>query len=106
MGIEKVTEVIETLQKAGIRIQRGFPPEKMPYLTGTVAAAALEQVDKGLVTVAVRIYTPMRMGSEQCEDTAMLVAQAMAGMGAAYSMTGCKFDSKMGLFTMTVLATH
>ena len=101
MGIEKVTEVIETLQKAGIRIQRGFPPE-----TGTVAAADLEQVDKGLVTVAVRIYTPMRMGSEQCEDTAMLVAQAMAGMGAAYSMTGCKFDSKMGLFTMTVLATH
>lgn len=105
MGLDRITSVIEALQKAGIRAERSFPVGVMPYLTGPVAAVGLERAQAGSVTVAVRIYSPMGLGGEKCEDTAVLAAETVAGMGGAYQMTGCEFNSQMGLFTMLVLAT-
>lgn len=77
----------------------------MPYLTGPVAAVGLERAQGGSVTVSVGIYSPMGLGGQKCEDTAILAAKTMAGMGGAYQMSGCAFNSQMGLFTILVLAT-
>lgn len=77
----------------------------MPYLTGPVAAVGLERAQVESVTVAVRIYSPMDLGGQKCEDTAILAAKTLAAMGGAYQVTGCTFDSRMGVFTMLVVAT-
>jgi hypothetical protein len=77
----------------------------MPYLTGPVAAVGLERAQVKSVTVAVRIYSPMSLGGQKCEDTAMLAAKTLAAMGGMYQITGCAFDSQMGVFTMLVLVT-
>lgn len=98
MGIDRLTAVTEALRKAGIRTRRGFPVGKMPYLTEPVAAVGPEQAQLDSVMVKVWIYSPMVLGGEKCEDTAMLAAQTLVRMGARYEMMGCEFDGKMGLY--------
>ena len=104
MGIDRVTAVIEALRKAGMRAQRGFPAEKIPYLTESVAAVNLEQGQVGSNIVAVWIYTPMGLGGAACEEKAMQAAKTVTGMGGKYEFSGCGFDSRVGLFCMKVLA--
>lgn len=105
MGYQWINETIQALQQAGIRAQRGFPVEKIPYLTTSVAGVSVDLVQAGMITLAVRIYTPLKQGGAVCEDTAALAAETLIPLGADCQIYSCTFDSQMGLFRMTVLAT-
>lgn len=105
MGLEWVAKAVDALQAAGIPAKRGYPAEKMPYLTAPAAAVALEEASAEAVTVAVWVFAPLRDGGTVCEDTAMLAAETLAGLGAQYHIKSCGFDGRTGLFSLTVLAT-
>ena len=104
MGLDIVTSVLEGLCGAGIRADRGFPAKKIPYLTGPVAAVYLKQMKRESVTVAVRIYSPMKLGGALCEEAAAQATQIMQALGAKYQISACKFDGTLGLFTIDITA--
>lgn len=105
MGIELIHETIHALQQAGIPAQRGLPAGKIPCITAPVAAVCIEKIEPSIVTLAVRIYAPAESGGAACEDAALQAAQALGQMDAGYQIQNAEFDSKSGLFGMTVLVT-
>ena len=106
MGYQWINETIQALQQAGIRAQRGFPVEKIPYLTTSVAGVSVDLVQAGMITLAVRIYTPLKQGGAVCEETAALAAETLIPLGADCQISRCLTNmAPMGLFRMTVLAT-
>ncbi len=105
MGLEWINRGMTALQQAGIRTQRGFPAEKLPCLTGPVAAVSLGQAQEGAVTVAVRIYGPAKLGGQSCENMAFLAAEALASSGAKCQIGSCEFDGKTGLFCLPIQAS-
>ncbi len=104
MGRSRINATLEALQQAGIRAQRGFPTEKMPYLTSSMVGVCIERMDATNTTLALRIYTPLQQGGAACEDMALLVAETLEPLGATYQIQNCSFDSKTALFHITVLA--
>lgn len=104
MGLEWIEATLEALREAGIRAQRGFPAEKMPYLTETVAGVTLQQARADSVTVAVWIYGPLGLGGPACEDLAIRAAEALTALGGQCSIGKCEFDGKAGLFRLPVQA--
>lgn len=104
MGLDIVESVIEGLQQVGIRAERGFPAKKMPYLTGPVAAVYLKQMKRESVTVAIRIYSPMKLGGAPCEEAATQATQIMKTLGAKYQVSECKFGGTLGLFSLDITA--
>ncbi len=105
MGLQRINSVVEALQAAQIRTQRGFPVERMPYLTTSVAGVCIERVQAETIVLAVRIFTPLEQGGASCEDTAMKAAEILESLGATCQIQSCSFDGKSGLFNMAVLAT-
>ena len=104
MGLDIVTSVIEGLQQEGLRAARGFPAKPIPYLTGPVAAVYLKQMKRESVTVAIRIYSPMKLGGAACEEAAELTIKTMKVLGAKYQISECKFDGTLGLFALDITA--
>jgi hypothetical protein len=104
MGRTRINDTLAALQQAGIRAQRGFPVGKMPYLTTPLVGVCIQHMDAANTTLALQIYTPLRQGGAACEDVALQVATVIQSMDAAYQIDRCSFDSKAGLFHITVLA--
>lgn len=100
MGMDTVTETIRVLSDAKIRTRRGFPTEKMPQLTGPVAAVNVERITPEETVLAVRVFSA-KDGSE-CEDTAWLAHKLLTALGALCTMGDCRYESKAGVFICTV----
>lgn len=104
MGLKWIEAALEALREAGIRAQRGFPAEKMNYLTEAVAGVSLQQARAESVTVAVWIYGPLGLGGPACENLAVQAAEKLAALGGQCSIGKCEFDGKAGLFFLPVQA--
>jgi hypothetical protein len=105
MGNDLIDDVLLTLREAGIRCQRGYPAGRMPYLTGPVVAVNLANTATDLTTVAIHIYAPMATGGAKCEDMAHQVVRLMDDLRGVSQVQACRFDSDLGLFSMTILST-
>lgn len=105
MGHEWIQRVIEALQAAGIRAQRGYPAGKSPCLESPAASVCVECFQTDSVKLAVRIFSPASLGGAACEDTALQAAQALKTLGGACRVEGCEFNGKAGIFTLPVYVT-
>ena len=104
MGTEWIVNTLQALQAAGIRAQRGFPTEKMPYLTGPVVGISVEQIKEDAVTLAVRVYAPVTQGGPVCEDMAARVMEVLNQLKAQCTVESGSFDGSTGLFCVPVKA--
>ena len=104
MGNELVEKVMEQLRSAGIRVQRGYPEGRMPHLTGPVAAVFLDYEHPDTAAVAVRIYSPAKLGGSSCENAALAAAECIAAAGGRPYLQECAFDGQLGLFSQNVQA--
>lgn len=78
----------------------------MPEITGPVAAVSLEKIDTGLAELTVRaeVVSPVALGAQACEDSAMVVSRILRNMGGDCVQEACRFDAKTELFSVGVLA--
>lgn len=105
MGYEWIQRVIEALQEAGIRAQRGYPAGKNPCLESPVASVCMEKMQTDSTVLAVWIYSPVSMGGTVCEDTAFQVVPILNALGGQCRLEGCSFHGKAGVFAMPVYVT-
>ena len=105
MGRDRINAVLERLQAAGIRAQRGFPPGKMPHLNSSMVGVCIDSMDQSSTTLALHVYTPLHQGGAVCEDVALQVVEALATIYGTYKIQHCSFDSQTSLFHSTVLVT-
>ena len=103
MGLQRINEVIEALQSAGIRADRGYPNTGMPYPSAPVVAVNLHSQSAEEVALAVTVYCSVADSGILCEDKALEVAAVLEGIGAVCQVGSCSFSGKTGLFSATVL---
>lgn len=106
MGTGWIVTVLQALQEAGIRAQRGFPAEKMPYLTGPVVGISLDQLEEDSITLSVRVYAPVSQGGPVCEDVAAQVLKVLNRLEAQCTVESGSFDGATGLFCVPVKAKY
>ena len=104
MGSQRINQVIDALQSAGIRADRGFPGKGMPYPDAPVVAVNLQQLRKDRVTLAVQVYCTVEFGGIVCEDLSMDIADLLEALEAECTVGNCSFDGKSGLFSIRILA--
>ena len=102
--------IVETIRVAlagaGFATSAASPGRVMPEITGPVAAVSLERVDTGLAELTVRaaVVSPVALGAQACEDSAMTVSRILRNMGGDCIQEACRFDAKTELFSVGVLA--
>ena len=91
LGQTIVTQVISKLEANGINAVRGFPAEKIPALTGILAAVSLKNMDQeaGTAVVSVSLCAPVAMGGAACEDAALRVSSLLCDMGGLCVQQPC-----------------
>ena len=94
--------MIERLRESDYQVRRGYPVDKIPYLTTPVIAVCLGKILPEGMTLKLHIFCPLKLGGETCEDTAMSVMEALSALGGRLSADACSFHESMGLFTQTV----
>ena len=103
--------IVETIQLAlsgaGFATSAASPGRVMPEISGPVAAISLEKVDTGEAKLTVRaaVVSPVALGAQACENSAMTVSRILRNMGAACVQEACRFDAKTELFSVGVLAS-
>ena len=104
MGREWIDGVMTQLRQEGYPVRRGFPVGKMPHLTAPAIAVCVEKLLPGAMTLRLDIYSPLKLGGGQCEDTTMAVVSLLARENGTVSAGACRFDENLGLFTQSVRA--
>lgn len=100
MGNELLKRVTAALRDAGVRAEAALPGQKLPAITGPVAAVSLRYADwtKKSATVLVEIRSPAALGGDVCQSVGMQVGDVLAAMGAACRQESCRFDGNAGHF--------
>ncbi len=104
MGLQRINETVEALQRAGFRADRGYPNTGMPYPSTPVVSVNLSCVTAREVALEVTVYSSVAYGGIVCEDKALEVAAVLEGIGAACEVGKCGFSGKTGLFSLSILA--
>lgn len=99
-----VDNAVSYLLDAGIRTGRGYPAEKIPALTGPVAAVTVEYSNQKQTQLAVTVYGPGVQGGQVCEEMAQTVAQVLREKRARCEVNSCRYDAESGLFSVKVTA--
>lgn len=102
MGKFTVGNAISALLGNGVRVQRGYPGDLMPQLTGAVAAVNMHKWEPMKNTILATICAPMTMGVYACEDLAERVVKLWGAEGGVCSYGDLGFDRKSGIYTLEV----
>lgn len=94
--------MIAALKGIGIRVQRGYPAEKMPCLNEAVISVSVERLQIDAVILGIRIYAPISQGGTACEDLAMRIMPVLTALGGNCTVEHCSFDGRAGLFALPV----
>lgn len=102
-----VGNVIAALHSANIRADEAYPGNRIPALTGSVAAVRLGKLDRSVRTTAVQVtvMSPAAAGGAQCENTALRAVEALQEMGGTCVKNVCKFDEMADVFYIDIEAT-
>lgn len=105
MGNELLKRVIAALQAADIRAELAWPGQRMPAITGSVAAVSLHYADwvKMEAAVQVEIRSPAALGGSACQTVGIRAGDALTAMGAACRQESCGFDGDTGHFCVKIL---
>ncbi len=98
--VEKIQQVVSVLSSGGIRAKRGYPEETYFHPSAPVAAVYLDSAKGEEITVAAQIFATRAADCEDCADTAFSL---LGSVGDVCMVESCKFDQKMGLFSLRVL---
>lgn len=107
MGYSILELVLRRLREEGFAADAAYPGQKFPQITGTVATAHIEKVDRAnlLVTMEVNILCPAAMGGTACEVEALRATEILRGAGAECVQNGCTYDGISQVYVVSVLAT-
>lgn len=107
MGFSILELVVQRLRQANFIANVAYPGQKVPRLTGTVAAVHIEQVDRAnlTVTVEINILCPADMGGTACELEALRATEVLRWSGAVCVQNGCSYDGAAQVYCVKVLAT-
>lgn len=107
MGISILELVLQMLRDAGFDAIAAYPGQKVPVVSGTVAAVHIEKVDRAgmTVTVEVNILCPAAMGGSRCELEALKATERLRWLGATCVQNGCRYDGVTQVYVVPVLAT-
>lgn len=104
MGADRITQVVDALQAAGFRADRGFPGKKIPDITTPAVAVNLGEQNRERVMLLVNVYCSGDLGGVYCEDQSLAVAATLKSIGGNCSVGSCAFQSKSGLFCVEIKA--
>ena len=95
-----VSNVIDHLNRGGIRSAEAYPGKRIPALTGAVAAVRLGKVDRSVRTtnLEVIIMSPASTGGSACELAALQAVEILQDMGGTCVKAVCKFDEMSNVF--------
>lgn len=97
---------VRLLQEAGIPAERGYPARSMKELTKPTATVSLKHASLRAQTLAalVTVFSPVRLGAEICEITALAAGDVLTDMGASCTVEKCQLDGRTGLFFVEITA--
>lgn len=98
--VKRVTMVMAALNGGGVRTRRGFPNEKYIRPESPVATVNVDSAEGEDIVVAAEVFA---VRAEDCENTADRAVDALEAAGYSCSTNGCRFNEKMGLFSMRIL---
>lgn len=106
MGRLSLSDVIRTLQDAGMAVERGFPAGKLTNITGPVCAVNLLKANQReqTLTAQVTVLSPAELGAGACEDAALKAAQVLSDLDYKCTTQACQLDGRTGLFMAKVTA--
>lgn len=105
MGKLTVEEVIDRIDRAGIRCARGYPGERMPAIRKPAVAVNLHREDDSSRTLAVHVLSPAVGGASVCEELAARVAGLLRENGGVCIQEDCCHDGRADRFSVRLLAT-
>ena len=99
-----VSNVIDKLNRGGIRSAEAYPSKRIPALSGPVAAVRLGKVDRSVRTtnLEVIIMSPASTGGSACELAALQAVEVLQAMGGTCVKGMCKFDEMADVFYINI----
>lgn len=107
MGISILELVLRRLREEGFAADIAYPGQKVPMLSGPVAAVHIDKVDRAnlTVTVEVSILCPAALGGTACEVEALRATEVLRWSGAVCVQNGCSYDGIAQVYVVAILAT-
>lgn len=105
MDLEWISDAIDALEGAGIAARRGYLVGKIPHLTAPMATVSIESFQGYEMTLTVRIYTPLSMGGDACEDWALTAVNALKTRSSGCKVGACSYQRETGLFCVPITVT-
>ena len=101
-----IEQVIQSLNRAGLRAERAFPGKRLPELMLPQVAVGVHrwEPETGSLTLRASVMSPAALGGGRCEDTAGLVCQVLSQMGGVCVQEGCENVSRTELLCVRVTA--
>lgn len=105
MGLEWLETAKQALETAGFRVETGYPGGGWPVLTETVAGVNVTGCNSadGSVTVTAAVLTPRTLGLGECQEKALLAAQALAAQGTV-SFDRWQYDETLDCYCIELAA--
>ena len=100
----KIQQTIDDLQAVGLAAGRGYPAAKIRVLKAPMVMVSLHRYTPKELVLAADVYAPAALGGDDCEYTALQVAQVLTGKMASCTVEDCGFMGPAGLFKIRVLA--
>lgn len=100
MGLVIINTAVSALKNAGFKVQRAYPGETIPAITGVVAAVQLAGMDltDGNSAVEAKILCPHALGASACEDAAVEAAEVLQAAGFKSRVEAVTYDGRTGYF--------
>ena len=104
MGQPAVKEVVEYLNAAHLRTQRGFPGERAPDIQVPALTVNIHKKDAHSVCMEITVFSPVRNGAVLCEDTALRACEVLQDHGASCTQEKIAHDGRGDRFFIRILA--
>ena len=101
-----IEEAIQSLNRAGIRAERGYPGKRLPELNQPQVAVNIHRWEPqtGTLTLRASVMSPASLGGGYCEDVAGLVCNVLCRLGGMCVQDGCENVSRTELLCIRVTA--